>query len=316
MDSKICKVTIVGAGNMAREHARAFKNVPGVHLAGIYSRTRSKAEALAAEFGIERVYDSVADLYRGTHADLVIVAVFETAMSKVSKECFEYPWTVFLEKPPGYNLEDADIIYTAAKAKGRKVIVGLNRRFLSSTQAAAGDLEKNPGRRYIHVQDQQSLDVAASIGHPEVVVKNWMYANSIHLVDYIRFFGRGKVTAVRPIISWDPKNPWMVLAEVEFDSGDRAVYDGVWKGPGPWAVTIVTDGKRWEMRPLEKAVYQNRNERTLNPAEISKWDTDFKPGFRLQAEMAVNTALGEHSASPTLDEAMETMVLINRIFEQ
>ena len=71
------------------------------------------------------------------------------------------------------------------------MFVGLNRRCLSSTQAVLADLADDPGPRFIHVQDQQSLDVARQIGHAEPVVRNWMYANSIHLVDYLRAFGRG-----------------------------------------------------------------------------------------------------------------------------
>ena len=48
---------------MAREHLRAFRDVPGVRLAGIHSRTRARAEALAAEFGVALVADSVAELH-------------------------------------------------------------------------------------------------------------------------------------------------------------------------------------------------------------------------------------------------------------
>ena len=69
------------------------------------------------------------------------------------------------------------------------------------------------------------------------------------------------------------------------------------------------------MRPLEKAVYQNRDDRSIFPVDISQWDLQFKPGFRLQAEMAVATALGRKSESPTLGQAIETMRLIKEIFE-
>ena len=42
------RVAIVGAGAMAREHIRAFADVPRVTVCGIHSRTREKAEKLAA----------------------------------------------------------------------------------------------------------------------------------------------------------------------------------------------------------------------------------------------------------------------------
>jgi predicted dehydrogenase len=315
MTAEDCTVAIVGAGNMAREHIRAFSDVPGVTIAAIHSRTRSRAESLAKKFNIPSVFDSIPDLYEKTNADLVVVAVFETAMNQVSKKCFEFPWTAFLEKPPGYNLEDAEDIAAYAKKMNRRVIVGLNRRFLSSTRSAFDDLQVNSGPRYIHVQDQQSLKIAAEIGHPDIVVKNWMYANSIHLIDYLRLFGRGNITKVTPVFRWNAGRSGIVVAGIEFSSGDMGVYEGIWEGPGPWAVDITTPVKRWEIKPLEKAVYQNWGDRTIYPVEIHPRDSQFKPGFRLQAEHAVAAALGRESESPTLGQAMETMRLIKGIFE-
>ena len=307
-------VAIVGAGYMGREHIRAFANVPGVTIAGIHSRTRPRAEALAKEFGIPYVCDSVPELHERTQADLVVVAVPETAANAVSRACFEFPWTVLMEKPPGYNLRDAEEIQSAATDKHRKVLVGLNRRFLSSTRAALADLAQYDSPRFIHVQDQQNLEEAASYGHADVVVENWMYANSIHVVDYLPAFGRGKITSVTPVFAWDPKTSQVVVAKIEFDSGDTGLYEGIWKGPGPWAVSVTTPEKRWEMRPLERAAFQVWGERRLQPVEVHPMDRDFKPGLRLQAEMAVAAALGKPSDSPSLEEAMETMRLIDAIF--
>ena len=50
-----CEVAFVGAGYMASEHCKAFQDVPGVELRGIYSRTRTRAEKLAEEFGVKAV---------------------------------------------------------------------------------------------------------------------------------------------------------------------------------------------------------------------------------------------------------------------
>ena len=40
------RVAMIGGGGMTREHIRAFQNVPGVTVVGIWNRTRDKAEAL------------------------------------------------------------------------------------------------------------------------------------------------------------------------------------------------------------------------------------------------------------------------------
>jgi predicted dehydrogenase len=310
---KPLRVAMIGGGGMTREHIRAFQNVPGVTVAGIWNRTRDKAEALLKEFAIAHVASSIDDLYAATKADLAVLAVYETAINPVVKQALAHPWTILMEKPVGLDLADAEDIAAAAKAKKAKVFVGLNRRTLSSTQAVLADLADDQGPRFIHVQDQQSLDVARQIGHAPQVVDNWMYANSIHLVDYIPVLGRGKITEVTPVVRWNPKAPTVVVAKVAFDSGDIALYEGIWNGPGPWACTVTTPRRRWELRPLEKAVFQNAGERKQNPVEPHAWDAEFKPGFRLQAEQVVSALRGNGNATG-LDEAVRTMRLVRDIF--
>jgi predicted dehydrogenase len=309
-----CKVAIVGAGYMAREHIRAFQDIPGVQIMGIYSRTRARAEEMAAQFDIPTVCDSVSELYDITQADLVVVTVPELAMNAVSRACFDYPWTVLLEKPAGYNLADAVEIETAAQANNRRVFVALNRRHYSSTQTVLNDLKELPGQRYIRVQDQQDQVSALKAGQPKTVVDNWMYANSIHVIDYFLMLGRGKICAVEPIIPWNPDEASYVVAKISFDSGDVGLYEGIWNGPGPWAVSINIPDKRWEMRPLEQAAFQIAGQRRLAVVESHLWDTQFKPGLRLQAEKVVAAAKGEGNELPTLQDAMESMRLVRAIF--
>ena len=318
-----CAVAIVGAGTTAREHARAFADVPGVRLAGIHSRTRLRAEKLAAELGIGRVCDSVAELHETTQARLIVVTVPELEMNRVARACFEYPWTVLLEKPAGYNLADAQEILASAREKKRNVRVALNRRFYASTRRALEGLaaEERPrfaagGPRFIKAQDQEDRPEALRLGQPEQAVRNWMYANSIHLVDLLRVFGRGRVTRVTPLMRWDPERPCVVLGKVDFESGDTGLYEAIWEGPGPWALSVQTSARRWELRPLERLTVQERGERRAAEIAPHEWDTRFKPGFRLQAEQAIAAALGRPSDCAGIEDAFETMRLIAALYAE
>ncbi len=309
-----CKVAFVGAGNMACEHLRAFADVPQVTIVGIHSRTRQRAEALAREYKISLIADSIPELYEHSQADLVVVTVSELSMSACSQACFQFPWTVLLEKPPGYNFEEAKAIRKAAREQDRHVYVALNRRSYSSTRTVMDDIKTIQGPRFIKVQDQQDQSSARVAGQPAPIVENWMFANSIHLIDYFTLFARGKAIEVEPVIRWNPRQPGIVVARLKFDSGDTGIYEGVWNGPGPWAVTVHTAAKRWEIRPLEQAGFQLRNERQLRPIVVHEWDRRFKPGLRFQAEQAVAAALGQPNELPTLEDSGLSMTLINRIF--
>lgn len=308
-------VAVVGAGSMAREHAKAFAAIPGVKVAGLASRTRARAEALAAECGIPVVADSVAELQTRTKADLAVIAVPELAANAVAKSVFAHPWAVLLEKPAGYDLRDAEDIAAAARGRAQPVMVGFNRRFYSSTRTVRADLDARPGeKRFIHVQDQQSYAEARRYKHPEKVVERFMYANSIHLIDLIPVFARGEVTRVEPVAPWRGEETEVMVAYLEFDSGDSALYEGIWKGPGPWACSVSTPGKRWALQPLEQATYQNAGERSRHAVEPSADDTQYKPGFLLQARAAVARARGEPAQIATLEDGLGTMRLIHRMF--
>jgi hypothetical protein len=141
-----------------------------------------------------------------------------------------------------------------------------------------------------------------------------MYANSIHLIDYLRLFGRGKIIRVIPICPWTPNAPSMVVSKIEFSSGDVGIYEGVWNGPGPWAVTVVTPVERLEMRPLEQISIQLRGERTVFPLAISSDDSEFKPGLRQQALDVLLALDGQVSPIPTLEDAFLSMQLVCDIF--
>jgi predicted dehydrogenase len=293
---------------------RAFADVPGVQVVGIHSRTRARAEALAQEFSISFVGDSVGELYERTHADLVVVTVVELSMNAVAKACFEFPWTVLLEKPAGYDLEDALSIHAAAGTRGRRVFVALNRRALSATLEVKTQLAEQAGARFIKVCDQQSQARALAGGQPPLVVANWMFANSIHMIDYFRQFARGAVKSVEPIRPYDAKAPDVVLLRVTFDSGDHGLYEGIWHAPGPWAVSVTTPDRRWELRPLEQGVTQ-RLGAGPQPLDVHRWDADFKPGFRRQAEWAVAAARnGDAGGLATLSDALESMRLVHAMF--
>jgi predicted dehydrogenase len=295
---------------------RAFADIPNVRLAGICSRTRSRAEQLAADFQIPAVCGTILELYQRTSADLVVAAVPELEASPVSEACFQFPWTVFLEKPAGYDLANAASIRNAAIEADAldRTFVALNRRFHSSTRTVLEDMKNRTGPRFIVVQDQEDLIAAKASGQPDLVVRNWMFANSIHLIDYFRIFGRGEIVHVNPVLPFTPSAPGATVCMLQYDSGDVGLYQGVWNAPAPWAVTVIHPDRRWELRPLERASFQNRGERQIQPVEALAWDTHFKPGFRAQAEAVVDAALGRTSASVSLDDSFLTMNLIHKMF--
>lgn len=300
---------------MTSEHIRAFREIPGVVLAGIYSRTKSRAEALAVETGVLQVFDSISELYEMTNADIVVISVSELSVRHISVLAFEFPWLCLIEKPAGYNIYDARLILEAAKKHNARAYIALNRRHYSSTRSVMKDLENYPENRVVHVYDQENPKIAMDGGSHPMVVENWMYANSIHVADYLSLLCRGDVVSVENVIKWDSKQPFFVLSKISYTSGDIGIYEAIWNAPGPWAVTITTPRRRWELRPLEKAAYVDYGSRLVNYFDVDHMDTQFKPGLCFQAQEAVNAVRFLPHSLPTLEDGFKSMKLIEKIYE-
>lgn len=310
--TKKCRVAMIGAGGMAREHLRAFADLDNVEFAGITSRTRSKAEKLAEEFGIPAVVEDIAEL-AALKPNLAVVAASADQMDKVVRACCDYPWTILAEKPVGLNLEQSRQTLEYARQKNSRVFVALNRRFYESTRKMKAALEKCAGPRFIEVFDQQEPEKLRRIrGHADEI--GLMFGNSIHTIDYLTHLGRGDIVSVETPLPWNTGVPLAVCAVIKYSSGDTAVYHGLWNAPGPWAVNVTTAQERWELRPLEKAWYQKAGERTLHEVALNETGTKFKAGLRLQASEAVEIALERQGKCPALADVHRTMCLINKIY--
>lgn len=244
----------------------------------------------------------------------MVIAVSELSTCEVVLKVFEFPWICLIEKPVGYNFEDAQQIAIERKARNRDAYIALNRRHYSSTRHVVEALEKHEGKRLVHVYDQENPRVGLAGGKPSLVVDHWMYANSIHVIDYFNILCRGDLVSVENIIKWEPGIPCFVLSKLSYTSGDIGIYEAIWEGPGPWAVTVTTHSRRWELRPLEQAFTQKYKSRKNEPVQVHPWDIQFKPGLRLQAEEALKAVRGEPNKLPKLEDGLRGMNLIKQIY--
>ena len=312
--TRTVRIALIGAGRMAHEHCRVFSSLPNATLAGVYSRPMAQAESFASAHGIPIVCESVESLWRSTKADLVLVTVNVLDMFPVVAECADYDWAIFMEKPPGHDFDASTSLRQCVTRKARRAFVGLNRRFYSAVAEAKRELADSGGPRYIAVCDRQSFAESRAAGHPEAVVKKMMYANSIHMVDYLRIFGRGEISQVQRMRNWEGEYTFLHSASVYFSSGDIGRYDALWNGPGPWSCTISCAEKRLEMRPLESLAIQQRNQRDVTAVDLHPIDAQFKPGLYRQAEELLRAVRHQPNEMTTVNDAYEVMSLIHDIY--
>jgi predicted dehydrogenase len=284
-------------------------------LAAIASRTEARAAALASEFKVQQLFSTVTQMLAEGRLDLLVVSVRETDTVRVLTECLATGLPILTEKPVGLDLSHCQAVFDIASRGSARLWVGLNRRCYSVTRQVLDGLD-NSGPRLIEVRDAQDLDVARSYGWPEPIINNWMFCNSIHLVDYLSVFGRGDVIGIDVIERWTPADPGLVLSHIRFSSGDIGIYRCVWNRPGGWACDVTTREQRWEMRPLEQARAQKRGERSFRELDVAQQDLSFKAGFRFQAQDVVDAVRGGAAPKvvPDIAAALKTTKLIADIY--
>ena len=308
------RVAFIGAGYMGEEHLKVFSAQPEFEITGIYSRSIAKAEQLAEKYNVKHVANSIDNLFKNGKPELLVMCVPELELWGLFLGASTYPWKMLIEKPVGINLAEANKFLAKAKASNLEVYVGLNRRHYSSTRLALEKLKSDPGNRFVSLIDQEDLLQAKRTGQPEAVLNNWMYTNSIHVIDLFSIFCRGSVNSVESFQNSLNGSSKIISSVIKFDSGDLGIYNGIWDAPGPWHASITTGKSRYELRPLEEIAIQEFPSRSSRLFERSEVDKKYKPGLFEQSNQTVLMLKNENHTLPSLSETMKTMSLIERIY--
>ena len=310
------KVSFVGSGYMAEEHAKAFKDSNEFELVSVFSKTKSNAKKFCSKFKMKNINSSIEDIYKKNKPDLLVISITETELTKMLKKIMKYDWTILVEKPCGINLQDSQVINRLIKLNKSKIFVSLNRRFYSSSMYLKKKIETINEKIVIQINDNQDLNLAKSFSYNNKIIKNWMYANSIHNIDLFNYFGRGKIINVKNIYNYTPKNPFFVNSILSFSSGDIGVYNATWNMPGYWSVNISSKDANYELKPIEKLkIKTNKNRFDISECKISRWDVNFKPGLRMQVE-ELKKYFNRHKYNLcTFNDSFETQKLINKIYK-
>jgi len=126
-------VAVIGAGEHGRRHAHAFRQVPGVELAGVYDQQEDRARALAAELEV-KAFTNLEEALAA--AEAVSIVIPTTAHAEVACSALESGVDVLVEKPIARTLEEAEKLIQVADRAGRILQVGHLERFNPGVVAA------------------------------------------------------------------------------------------------------------------------------------------------------------------------------------
>ncbi|MCJ8518635.1 putative dehydrogenase [Pseudorhizobium tarimense] len=126
-------IGLIGTGFMGKVHALAYRSVnavfgdvPDIRLEVLCDTPIDKAQAMARQFGFYQATANWRDLLNDSAVDIVCITTPNKMHAEMAIAALESGKHVHCEKPMALTLEEAMRMEAAAKASGRKTIVGYN----------------------------------------------------------------------------------------------------------------------------------------------------------------------------------------------
>lgn len=117
---------------MARRHLDAYSRLEAVNLSALVGRTSSRAEQLAAEFGVSVCYRTLEKALAVERFDIASVCLPTSLHPETTIALLQAGIHVLTEKPIALTETAAQRMIETAEAENRKLSVVFNRRFGSS----------------------------------------------------------------------------------------------------------------------------------------------------------------------------------------
>jgi phthalate 4,5-cis-dihydrodiol dehydrogenase len=312
------RVAVVGAGNVAQSHLQVLTDHPDCEVVALVDPAANTLAATADRFRISERLDSADALLGRDDIDAVFVLVSVVAVANVAARYIDAGLPTFLEKPPGLYSSETEHLAELQQKRGTIATVGLNKRYYSNLQEMKSRLAAVGPVVTVALDAHEDLSTVSRKQFSLEVLRRWPYANGIHGLDLLRFFGGDVAEVESHAHTVENAFPDSFSAMIRFESGaaGRAAIDLF--GPGEYRCEVHVVGAT---AILEKPDWFGTS--TLfqrgRPDESIIQDEDdhrYKQGFWKQDSAflkGVRAGTQPPWPAPDLADAHQTMVLIDQI---
>ena len=230
---KPLRVVVAGLGNMGRSHALAYHNNPGFEIAALVNRSDVKLPAELGGYGIRRSFE---DVLRDEKPDVASVNTYSDSHADYAVRALEAGCHVFVEKPLATTVADANRVVAAAKANGRKLVVGYILRHHPSWIRLIAEARKLGGPYVFRMNLNQQSSGKSWETHKQLMKTTSPIVDcGVHYLDVMCQITDAKPVEVRGmgLRLTDEIDPQMYNyghLQVLFDDGSVGWYEAAW-GP-------------------------------------------------------------------------------------
>jgi len=221
MPRKPRPIIIIGAGGIVNDaHLPAYKKA-GFEVAGITNRTRSKAEKLANQFGIPKVYDSITEAVTNAPANAVYDITIMPNQFVETLEQLPNGAGALIQKPMGDYFWQSKEILSVCRKKELVAAVNCQLRFAPFVSAARSMIKNGM------IGELYDMEVRVTINTPWEIFPHVMVHprleiqyHSIHYIDLIRSFLGDPKSVMAKTLKHPAKPLSSSRSTILFDYGD------------------------------------------------------------------------------------------------
>ena len=121
MSEKNLNWAVLGTGVIANQMAAALEKM-GRRLYAVGNRTHDKAVAFAEKYGVEKVYDTIDDMFLDEAVDIIYITTPHNTHYEFMKKALEHGKHIFVEKSITLNSRELNEMQALAQAKGLIIV--------------------------------------------------------------------------------------------------------------------------------------------------------------------------------------------------
>lgn len=232
------KIGVVGAGIWGETHGSIYNEHPLAEFSAICDRDISRAEAVAAKYGVREVYSDYREMAQKSHCDAVAVVTPDFLHADIAVAFADAKKDLLIEKPLATNAPDIERICEAVSRNGIRCMVDLHNRwnppFNKAWQEVKSGRLGTPKNAYIRHSDIKwvATDMLSWAAQSSIM---WFLGS--HSVDTLRWMFDDEVTRVYSIKSegilkdLGVDTPDLFLTTLEFSRGGIAQMENGWSTP-------------------------------------------------------------------------------------
>jgi 2-hydroxy-4-carboxymuconate semialdehyde hemiacetal dehydrogenase len=205
------RIALVGAGAFGEKHLDGLKNIAGVEIASVISRSAELAAEVAAKYGAPHSGTDLAEVLAMPDVDAVILCTPTQMHAEQAIACMNAGKHVQVEIPLSDSWADAEAVVAKQQETGLVCMVGHTRRF-------------NPSHQYVHNKitagefNVQQMDVQTYFfrrknmnakGQPRSWTDHLLWHHAAHTIDLFAYQS-GKIVAAN--VLQGPKHPELGIA--------------------------------------------------------------------------------------------------------